>query len=88
MTFRESEMYKIRAFVKTYLYLKGEATSKQLSTALNSINLAIRDGVTPNEMTRLLMNTMSSKNKHFLDDLSFRKKGNTRIWYLKKEGDL
>ena len=88
MTFKESEIYKIRAFVKTYLYLKGSATSKELSTAINSIDLSIPRGVTPNEMSRILMNSLSSKSKHFLNDLTFKKKRNTRIWYLKKEGDL
>lgn len=88
MTFKESEIYKIRAFVKTYLYLRGSATSKELSTAINSIDLSIPRGVTPNEMSRILMNSLSSKSKHFLNDLTFTKKRNTRIWYLKKEGDL
>lgn len=76
--------HKIRIFVKTYLYLKGEATSRELTFAINDLDLGIRDGVTATEMSKYLKSLTYKGNKQFLDCLSFRKKGNITIYYLKE----
>lgn len=82
---KQDQRLKIKVFVKTYLSLKGQATSKELATYINELDVGLNDGITSGEMGRLLKAAMDTTHKHFLSNLDFKTSSKGRVYFLKKE---
>ena len=73
---------KLRIFIKTYLFLKGEATSEELANAYNECKLE-GNTVTTREVGGLLGKEAFPSTTSILRDLKSRKrKDNRKVWYL------
>lgn len=74
---------KLKVFVKTYLYLKGKATTKELTIAVNECDIGLNIGITSSEMGRFLMSLTYRKNKNYMGTLKYEKNPkNARVYYL------